>query len=599
MRIIIDENSCSIFDCYDYKDILNSAGISYSKAKQCYRLKNNNKLFSLKLRRLFYKFKEFEKLTGHKVSFSADKNSIKSLQKFKKSWKKMTEFHEEMKKFKKDKIIDLEGYEFKTLQPYKHQKLSLSFLKKFGLCYLLAECGVGKTFIVLHYLQYLKTIDPDFKMLLLCFPAVISSAWLQDMEKFKINLPYKIFESLAEVEEFRQHPELMKDYNLFFSTFQKFSRKWKTYLKIPFDGCVIDESSRLKNATSNTAKGCIALDKSLNLKYKMELTGTAAPNNLLEFIPQAMFMNMETVGYNFYKIRDEYFNSTGWMGYDYEIDPTTKEDFMDKIFTTAVTIENTEVTLPSQNYHIIKVPTTKAFEKTYKDFIKEKVLSGKDGEKFVSKIQLDEILKLRELTSGFIMKSIPVIDEKSQKIKEERVYEEVHDFKIKALQDLLEELGTNQVIIWGFFKKELEDIHTILSDKSKIIYGDTREDKDQILKDFKDGKFQYLIANYASISHGVNLQFCKYAVWYSLTHSWESYHQANKRIHRIGQNSPVHYYHLLINFTRKMSIDQVIYKVLKKKEKEYRASINMGEKLISGTSTHKDIIDSFNNFEND
>ena len=69
----------------------------------------------------------------------------------------------------------------------------------------------------------------------------------------------------------------------------------------------------------------------------------------------------------------------------------------------------------------------------------------------------------------------------------------------------------------------------------------------------------------------LNLQNCSYVIWYSISYSYEEYGQACDRVYRIGQNSKVTYFHLLA----KDSIDEVIYKVLNKKQDLSEACLNM------------------------
>ena len=66
-----------------------------------------------------------------------------------------------------------------------------------------------------------------------------------------------------------------------------------------------------------------------------------------------------------------------------------------------------------------------------------------------------------------------------------------------------------------------------------------------------------LLAHPASAGHGLNLQFGgNVIVWFSLTWSLEFYQQANKRLHRSGQNKSVIIHHLIA----KNTIDETVFK---------------------------------------
>jgi SNF2 family DNA or RNA helicase len=124
---------------------------------------------------------------------------------------------------------------------------------------------------------------------------------------------------------------------------------------------------------------------------------------------------------------------------------------------------------------------------------------------------------------------------------------------------LLEEIGDEQVIIWANFKQEISTLLTTLPG-SQAIWSQTR-DRDKVVKDFQQGRTQYLIANPASAAHGLTFTNCSYAIYFSLNYSYEYQKQSEDRIHRIGQTKPVTYYYLLAQNT----IDTVIYKTLRRK----------------------------------
>ena len=82
------------------------------------------------------------------------------------------------------------------------------------------------------------------------------------------------------------------------------------------------------------------------------------------------------------------------------------------------------------------------------------------------------------------------------------------------------------------------------------------------IKNWNDGKIKMLLAHPASAGHGLNLQYGgNIIVWFSLTWSLEFYQQANKRLHRVGQDKPVIIHHLIA----KSTIDETVIKVLANK----------------------------------
>ena len=65
--------------------------------------------------------------------------------------------------------------------------------------------------------------------------------------------------------------------------------------------------------------------------------------------------------------------------------------------------------------------------------------------------------------------------------------------------------------------------------------------------DWNDGKIDILLAHPASCAYGLNLQRGgHHVIWFGLTWSLELYQQANKRLHRQGQEYPVIVHHLVV-----------------------------------------------------
>ena len=133
--------------------------------------------------------------------------------------------------------------------------------------------------------------------------------------------------------------------------------------------------------------------------------------------------------------------------------------------------------------------------------------------------------------------------------------------KLKYLTELLGKKADQQ-IIWINFREEALGLK--LLPNSELLIGNIPMDRQmEIIKDFKRGNLQYIIANQASISHGLTFVNCCRAVYFSQNYSYELMKQSRDRIHRIGQKYECLYDYLL---TRK-TVDGVIYRANLVKEK--------------------------------
>jgi SNF2 family DNA or RNA helicase len=193
------------------------------------------------------------------------------------------------------------------------------------------------------------------------------------------------------------------------------------------------------------------------------------------------------------------------------------------------------------------VTLSPAEQKAYRTFKDELVLQF-GHEVILASNALSEVMKLRQITSGFAYTDTGAAD--------------IGKSKMKELESLIEEIGPKkQVIIWANFKHEIRQLLTVLPD-SAALWSETAN-RAYAIDGFKSGKYQYLIANPQSAAHGLTLINCSDVIYYSLNYSFEQLKQSQDRVHRIGQDTKCTYHYLLAKGT----IDEVIYRALIKKEK--------------------------------
>jgi SNF2 family DNA or RNA helicase len=177
---------------------------------------------------------------------------------------------------------------------------------------------------------------------------------------------------------------------------------------------------------------------------------------------------------------------------------------------------------------------------------KERLLEIGDSLTVANNI-LTSLMKLRQITSGFVIDS----DITTQCL---------HRQKLDELLEVLEEIGDKPVIIWCNFKNEIQTIENELKKLGKSVvtaYSETK-DVDVSVVEFKKGEAQYMIAHPQTLKYGVTFTQCTYAVYYSLSYSYDDYYQSHDRIYRKGQTKPCTFIFLLCHDT----IDELIYEAL-------------------------------------
>ncbi len=111
---------------------------------------------------------------------------------------------------------------------------------------------------------------------------------------------------------------------------------------------------------------------------------------------------------------------------------------------------------------------------------------------------------------------------------------EVHDAKLRALDDLLDELQGEPVLVYYWFQHEAARIKRRLSGKRWANATDSGA-----LDAWNRGELEVLLAHPQSTGFGLNLQGGGHHVaWYSLPWSGELWRQGNARVARPGQRAP-------------------------------------------------------------
>ena len=132
---------------------------------------------------------------------------------------------------------------------------------------------------------------------------------------------------------------------------------------------------------------------------------------------------------------------------------------------------------------------------------------------------------------------------------------ELHDLKLEALEELVEQAGGDPVLILYAYKHDEARISARIPCR--------KLDTPQDIKDWNDGKIKVLLAHPASVGYGLNLQDGGHViVWYGLTWSLELYQQANARLYRQGQQRPVIVHHLIAEGT----VDEQVMRAIKAKD---------------------------------
>ena len=486
---------------------------------------------------------------------------------------------------------------------FRHQQLCREIANHNPRYGFFCEAGTGKTPIALQIIvddimaSYADT-SRGSKWLVVCPLSLIRNAWLEDCAKFFPSL--KAVSLHGNTAARTRKAFAIANADVYIINFESFKVHYDKLVAMGFKGVIVDESSKMKNHKSEITKKLDEMSKLVDKFY--ELSGTPAPNSMLEYFPQIRAIDPSLLGTSFTNFKAKWFYPVNKGGFDvFEITEEKKLELVKMIEKRAIFIAKADcLDLPKRMPPVIRdVIMTPELKKTYNKMKHDLYCAIGDNLVITATTGVTSLGKLNQLTSGIIIDT-----ENGAKVHR------VSNVKLNALKELLEELGNQQVIIWANFREEFVMIKEVLGDNCTTYNGATGKaemqplmdkhygegayekyrdiglsDKDMSNKLFVENKVQYMVANAASAGHGLTWTNSHTAVYYSLNYSYEQWAQSCDRIDRYTQTVSCSYYYLLMPGT----IDHVIYKCLQNKGSLSKEVLNhLKAKSISGKDEEND-----------
>lgn len=325
------------------------------------------------------------------------------------------------------------------------------------------------------------------------------------------------------------------------------------------DLIICDESQRIKTHDAEQSKALHKLGD--QARYKLILSGTPVQNNAIDIYSQYRFLDSTIFGENFYKFRNRYavmggFNRKQIVGYK-DLDGLIKKEHSIAFRIT----KNEAIDLPEQTFETRKVHFSKKEQDLYNRIKRDSYAELDSGGQITATTVLTKLLRLQQLTGGFLVK-----DDASKP-------EQVSRAKLDALSDIIEDyvIGSGKkLVIFARFIAEVKAIIDLVTKllprgmKQVAIYGDIKkEERGDIVKQFQeDPSTTVFIGQIDTAGTGITLTAADTCVYYSKNFNYATYSQSLSRIHRIGQRNICTYIDLEVDKT----IDELISQSLAKKE---------------------------------
>ncbi len=419
----------------------------------------------------------------------------------------------------------------KSLHHYQLKAIDFILAKK--KCALYLGMGLGKTVITLTAIQKLLDEFAISKILVIAPLKVTNHVWHEEIKKWD-HLKHLTWSIITGNEKNRL---LALHQKVDIYLINRENVPWLySGKKTKWDMIVLDESSSFKNPTSKRFKAL----KKFTYEYMVQLSGTPAPNGLLDIWSQIYALDGGIrLGKTMNNYKSRHFISD-YYGYKFTpIDPSNIYRLIQDITLSMQTEDY--IQLPARINVITKV--TIGSYPIYKKLEKE----------FIALINATEITTLNAatLTNKLLQFCNGAIYDENKNIIE------IHNSKLEALNDIIEDNCNDNILVAYNFQSDLKRLLKRFPDAIVM------DDKGKNIDLWNEGKIKLFLCHPASAGKGLNLQNGgNIIIWFGLTWNLEDYTQFNARLYRQGQIRSVIINHIIAE----NCIDEQIMKVLEMKD---------------------------------
>lgn len=454
------------------------------------------------------------------------------------------------------------------------------------------QMGLGKTIITLTTIVDRMRMGQVDKVLIFGPLRVIQAVWAREARKWE-HTKHLRFSVLHGNKEQRTR-SLFVDADVFLINYENMNWLTETLKhyytsqnkKLPFNMVVYDEVSKLKNSQAVRMKGGTRVlrdnfgdehkikvhgwkDMLDNFDYCTGLTGTPASNGYLDLFGQYYAIDSgERLGKYITHYKNAYFVSdyNGWSYTPTEegkalieaniSDITKKIDAKDYLDMPDVNTVNMMVDLPPK--------AIKAYKEVEKNMF-TMLDSGSEIEVFSKSSIYNKCLQFCNGT--------PYLDGVNA--------EPLHDVKLDALEEVLEEAAGSPVLCSYSFKADAERIMKRFKKYKPVNLTAVKSSAtESVINRWNKGEIKLLIGHPASMGHGVDgLQEAgSILVWFGLNWSLELYEQMCGRLNRQGQTNVLSIIRILCNDT----VDLAVLDAIERKNNTQEGLKNSLERYREG-----------------
>jgi SNF2 family DNA or RNA helicase len=397
--------------------------------------------------------------------------------------------------------IEPRDFSYRPWQPHMHDHVFNN-----PRCALFAGMGLGKTLVTETAIDTVSLCEPDpYPMLVIGTLRVARKVWSTESAKWNHLRHLKVGVVLGSADLRRKVLRGPKcdiytiNYENLVWLAEELGDDW------PFKTVVADECTKLRGfRTQQGTKRAAALKHVAHTKVRrwVNLTGLAAPSGLKNLWGQMWFLDGGTrLGLTYTAFENRWFayqRIEDALNHSYKIVPiilpAADREIHAKIRDLCLAVDAKDwfdVKDPIVTPVPIELP--EAARRHYKE-MERKFYTEILGHGIEAVHAAAKSIKCLQLASGAVYLDPEVEDDGHVKARE---FIEVHDRKIEALEDIIEEANGMPVIVAYQFKSDLVRLQKAFP-KGRVLATERDED------DFKAGRIELLFAHPASAGHGID-----------------------------------------------------------------------------------------------
>lgn len=434
--------------------------------------------------------------------------------------------------FIKSKVIISEDYGFEPNWipeiAKDHQKDICNWTLRGGRRAIFASFGLGKTFMQL--INAVNCINETGQPFLIACPLGVMGEFKRDNEKLNTGFEIEYIKDTDTISEYSKKIYLTN-----------YERIRKGDIKADkFGGVSFDEASILRNLKTETTNYIIKYFK--QIPYRFVATATPSPNDYIEILNYSEFLGIADRG----NLLTKFFKRNPQKAGDLMLLESQKDDFWMWVSSWAVFI-NTPSDLGYENEGY-DLPKLNVIEHRIEN-LSDEIIQNKFG----------DLILFKDNTKSLVDSSREKRD--SMELRCEKTFE------------ITETLNDDNFILWHHRESERAELEKLYKTKSyNSVFGSQKNEiKEDLLIDFSNGKYQYLLTKPVIAGSGCNFQeYCNNMIFVGIDYKFNDFIQAIHRLYRFGQGKEVNVHIIYTN-----NEDHVFSTLMKKWEKHKELQTEM------------------------